>query len=396
MEELYMKRLLVVLIAAILTCAMLAGCSSDTPAASQKSEEELRAEIQAEMESEAKMKEEMEAEIREKLEAEQQGNEANEANEVNEVNEGEQKPQETNAPSQQAQEEPKETEQPKTTEQPKEIEQPKATGSALIESDQSAGYYKYKANTSVKFDIDMDGKDEDIKYDSTNGKLSIPGYEALNIDTMFAQTDYFIIIKFKDKYSTEMNMIGILDYGPSNDPTTSLYSIIEPMEEKWFGFVGSVEGEIVPPSKYEGDISLDGINDPKYNAVMEHFNYKAVLRKGEGIEAPVRLSILPHATWFGRNLFTYYSTYKLLIDNIEKYNQDYETKIVLNIQNDVKAYSEKDVNSQSTTIKAGQAVFVLATDNNEWIGMVAEDGSEGWVLAKDVSDKNFSGFPVFD
>lgn len=205
----------------------------------------------------------------------------------------------------------------------------------------------------------------------------------MKVESVFLEKSYFIIVKFSDKFNTTMNMIGIIDYGPSNDPSTSLYSIIAPRGENSFCEVGSVSGVLVPPSKYNGEN-------------MDDFNYKAVLIKGQGIEASVRLSDLLPQTWFGRNLFTYYSTYCSLIDNINKYNQDYETKVLLKAEKDVKVHSEKDLNSETAMIKAGQKVYLIATDNKQWIAVATEEGIEGWVNVKDISPSHFSGYPVFD
>ena len=260
---------------------------------------------------------------------------------------------------------------------------PTNNSDVLIESNGS-NYYKYKSNESVYFDIDRDGADEEIVYDTAKGRLMVSGYEGISIDTMFAEREYFNIIKFSDKYDTKMGMIGILDYGPSSDIVTNLYSVIEPRGEKTFVSVGSVPGEIVTPSNFDGD----NIDD---------FNYKAVLYDGRGIEAPVRLSILGGLqTWYGRNLFTYYTTYFQLMDNNNKYERDYETRISLRTKNAITAYEEKDFNSNNFTIKGGQVVYLLATDNKEWIGMISKNETMGWVNVKDVTERNFSGFSVFD
>lgn len=387
-----MKKLLNLLMILVIVSTMFSGCSSGKSEVPQKSEEELKAEVKAEMEAEANLKKEMEAKIRAEMESEVKGETEGEqgTNPEKSVSADEGKSEEKKQPADNNTED-------KETGNSKASDQPETEGAALIGSDKSAGYYKYKANTTVQFDIDFDGKKEEIKYDSNSGKLKITGYEAINIDTMFAQKDYFIIINFEDKFDNKINMIGIIDNGPSNDKVTTLYSIMDPinrpMGDKALVSVGSVTGEIVPPSQYKGDNIVD---DPNNNAYIEDFNYKAVVIKGQGIEAPVRLSVLPHASWYGRNLFTFYTTYRLLIDNIEKYGQDYKTLMVLRIENDIKLYSEKNVSSESFVVKAGHQAYLVSTDNQQWIGMATDDGGEGWVLAKDVTDQNFSGFPVFD
>ena len=133
-----------------------------------------------------------------------------------------------------------------------------STNDILIETNGS-NYYKYKANELVAFDLDGDGSEEKIKYNTINGKLEIGGYEAIDIDitSPSLEKDHFIIIKFSDKFNTKMNMIGILDYGPSADYLTTLYSIVEPMGEKCFVSVGMVTAEIVLPEQYDENNDYD-------------------------------------------------------------------------------------------------------------------------------------------
>jgi hypothetical protein len=257
---------------------------------------------------------------------------------------------------------------------------------ALIEKIDS-NYYKYPINSTVYFDIDDDGVEEKITYEAKEEEvanhniLSIEGYDPIDIYQMNGE-NYFIIIKFSDKFDTNMNMIGTLENGPSCDPLTNFYTIISPQGQKVFTNVGSVEGILVPNSQYNPNNKED-------------FDYKAVLLDNVGIEAPVRLE--PFAgTWFGRNIFTYYSTYCSLIDNINKYNLDYITNIILNVENSVNAYSKKDLNSSSIIINDSQEVTLTATDNKKWVYMKTTDGTEGWINVKDITDTNFSGFLAYD
>ncbi|MGE4283207.1 MAG: hypothetical protein AB7G87_05740 [Clostridia bacterium] len=376
-----MKRIVNVVLVLSLMFTMFVGCGTKQVPASQKSEEQIKAELRAEMEAEEKKKEALKAELKAEMEAEQKKQEGATVKQESQGQEKQQVPAKQNQEVKKEVEAPKAAEAPKTQEVNQEAKKPETPTNALIES--VSGYFKFRANATAYFDVDEDGKDEEIKYDTANGKLTINGYKAIDIDTMFAEKEYFVIVSFSDKFDNKMNMIGIIDYGPSNDYSTGLYSIIAPMGTKAFVSVGTVPGELINQSRYDTES-------------MDDFNYKAILKPGEGIEAPVRLSILPHHTWFGRNLFTYYTTYNQLIDNIEKYGQDYETRSELKIEKDIKAYSEKNMNSESVTIKAGQKVYLAATDNKEWIGMVAEDSSGGWVNAKDVTQSNFSGFVMFD
>lgn len=271
-------------------------------------------------------------------------------------------------------------------EEPKKQEDDNDSSDDVLIEKLGSNFYKYKTNTTLYFDIDGDGTDEEIRYDvqdAWNAKLIVKGYEPIEIFTDFGETEYFVIVKFHDKFDISMNMIGIIEYGPSMDPATQLYSIIAPMGKNTLVSVGTVPGQLVHSSQYDPDN-------------FDDFNYKAIILDNKGIEAPVRLSPTYVGTWFGRNLFTYYSTYCSLIDNSNKYEQDYQTNVVLNIEKSVKAYKEKDLESDNVTINGGQKVTLTSTDNKEWIYMKANDKTEGWVNVKDVTADNFSGFPMYD
>ncbi len=428
----------------MLMLVSLLGCSQQD--SGQKSEEELRAEISAELETEAKAREELEAQIRAELEAEQGEKKEIKKLSYEELNSKKEEYESKlfellgGVPGDQDKiggfytaditqfhhyqddsefrkyvdmlfalgygieqaeghyylyvGEPKnyvdgEGEDVKQQAKPDDTKSV-TSDNVLIKSDGEQGYttyYKYKTNETVYFDLNGDGTEEEIIYQigdmESPGKLIVSGFEPIDIhDAPFGETGYFIIVKFSDKFGTSMNMIGIIDYGPSMDPTTSLYAIIEPRGEEWFGSVGVIEGELVPPSEYNENS-------------MDDFNYKAVLRYGQGIEAPVRLSVTPQ-TWFGRNLFTYYGTYASLIDNIEPYGNDYVTNSELKIEQQVTGYAEKNTAAANVIFKAGQSTRLVATDNEQWTKMIAADGTEGWVLVSDVTAENFSGFALFD
>lgn len=332
-----MKKVLALVFILLLMTTAMVGCSQKV--ATQKSEEELRAEVKAE------------------LEAEQKNQMTN-----NEMNKD-----------------------------------------ALIES--SHNYYKFKADTKVYFDINEDGTNEEITYDTGNGsyddgKLMVAGYQPVDIMLEGEMaSDSLIIIKFSDKYGTEMNMIGIFDHGPSADPMTTFYSIIENEGQKSLANVGKVNAMIVDASDYRDPYkaAFDFSGDPnKYfsEEMVGDFYQKAFLKEGEGIEAPVFISTIPQ-TWFGRGLFTYDANACSLIDDNEKYEEDYTTFAVLMIVKDVKTYADKQRNSNYNIIKAGQNVLLYAADNQEWIAMEAEDGTKGWVHVEDITHDNFEGFVLF-
>ncbi len=269
---------------------------------------------------------------------------------------------------------------------------------ALIKSSKN-NYYKFKANTNVYFDIDQDGTNEEIKYDSHKSKLAINGYKPIDIGLaeVFA-SESFIIINYSDSNITNMNMIGIYDPGPSADPVTTFYSIKESEGQKELTCVGRITAELIPASEYNNPNDFYDFSHKPSTDYLQHtgdFMSKAFLTENAGIDAPVMLTIKVPQVWFGRSVYTYNPKSGSLVDNYEAYGDDYTTYSVLEVIHDIKAYADKNSNSEYKIIKAGQNVLLHATDNELWIAMIAEDGTEGWVNIKDVTHDNFNGFVVF-
>ncbi|MBC2727348.1 SH3 domain-containing protein [Desulfosporosinus sp.] len=364
-----MRRLLYLLLIIVFTIGFAAGCGTNK---TLKSEDTLREEVKAEMKAEQEKEEELRAQAKVEVEAEKKKKQ-----EESKKNQQSKNPQENPEPNQNSKTDSTST-------------QPAVSIDPLIESN-GVNYYKYRTNETVSFDIDGDGIQEKIKYTTKSDNLhygqailSIDGYKEMDISGASLENDYFIILEFSDKYDNQMNMIGILDYGPSFDLVTELYSIVDPTGrgEKSFVSVGSVTAEIVPPDKYNE-------ND------MDDYNYKAVILENEGIDAPVRLQVMGQ-TWFGRSLNVYYTTYVRLLDTTEKYDVDYRTKSDLTTAKDIKLHQFKDVNAAGFTVKAGEIVHLIATDNEEWVEIATNDGGKGWYSLKDFSSESFTGYAIFD
>ncbi|KDR95624.1 hypothetical protein SAMN02745945_01475 [Peptoclostridium litorale DSM 5388] len=274
-----------------------------------------------------------------------------------------------------------------------EVEEPSAekgedkTFSGLIYTNDK-NYWEYKPDSTVYSDLDGDGKDEEILFDSSTGKLLVNGYfrEAGNMQS----TDYssFAIIAFNDKFGADIGkIIGIKDFGPSMDYTTTFYVY-------WTEVNGQKsKNPIISVGTTGGLISRSDTFD---RSNSEDFNTKAILTD-EGIEAPVRLEKIH--TWWGRNIFTYYGTYKSLINNIHKYDQDYDTSLGNNVLYQKESstyYSEKDENSPSVISSGGQNIRMTKTDDNEWVYMVADDGTQGWARIETVKSSGYDGFQFYD
>ena len=249
-------------------------------------------------------------------------------------------------------------------------------------------YWEYRPDSTVYSDLDGDGKDEEILFDSATGKLFVNGHyiEAGNMQS----TDYssFVIIAFNDKFGSDIGkIIGIKDFGPSMDYSTTIYvywTEVNGQKSKNPIFsVGTTGGLISRSDTFDRSNPYD-------------FNTKAILT-AEGIEAPERLEKIH--TWWGRNLYTYYGTYKSLINNIYKYDRDYDTSLGNNTlyqKESNKYYSEKNESSPFVISNGGQNISMTKTDDENWVYMVADDGTQGWVKIETVKSPEYEGFQFYD
>ncbi|MFW6030323.1 MAG: hypothetical protein ACOCRO_08730, partial [Halanaerobiales bacterium] len=196
-----------------------------------------------------------------------------------------------------------------------------STNEALIEAKEDNGiqiYWAFKPNTEIHFDLNQDDIVEKLFYDTDNHQLIVNDDYMIDLPRSINR-NHFLIMRYNDKTDSEMFLVGIEVLGDSSEQVeTKIFALIEPMGEKWFGSIGSVNGKIVIPNEY--DILKE-----------EDFNAKAVLRYGDGIEAPVKLDAFEGYNLNGRTLHTYYSPYKTLVDNVDQYNRDYIMKLKLKL-----------------------------------------------------------------
>ncbi|MBH1939447.1 hypothetical protein I5677_00905 [Mobilitalea sibirica] len=255
---------------------------------------------------------------------------------------------------------------------------------ASYDSKNGTTFYKYKSNVPVLFDLDEDGVKETITYNTTKGLISVEGYDPIEVDVMFAETEYFVILRFSDTYDSKLNLIGIIDFGPSDDYTTSFYGIVQTPDMNYgYYSLGTIPGMITPQQEYDETKMFD-------------FNFKAVYLDHIGINAPVRLDIIArYHTWFGRNTFTYSPANVSLVDHGIIGLEHYVTSSKLSVIRDMIAYRSNDLVSDTVVLRAGSEVEMVATDNKEWI-QVRVNGSLGWVHAEDVNEDHFTGFTAYD
>ena len=248
-------------------------------------------------------------------------------------------------------------------------------------------YYQFSANQQILFDLNEDGVNEEIYFDTTDFMqctLSISGYHPVVEEGINLETTYFSVVKYHDPYSSDFDFyaIGILDYGPSSDLVTKLYAVVPtPMGDEAFVSVGSIGGMLVDRDVYDMSDEVK-------------FNEFAFSQEANGLNVPVRLSLLP-ITWYGRNDFVYHTTNMRLMDQGEDRGELYETNISSKIAEDVMVYGERDKSAATKVILGGQELNFIETDNVEWIFVTAEDGAMGWLHKDDVDFEIFTDMTLY-
>ena len=248
-------------------------------------------------------------------------------------------------------------------------------------------YYQFPANETILFDLNEDGLNEEIYFDTSDFMqctLSVYGYNSVVEEGINLETTYFSIVKYHDPYSVDFDFyaIGILDYGPSSDLMTNLYALIPtPMGDEAFVSVGCIGGMLVDRDNFDRSDEMK-------------FNEYAFSQENNGLNAPVRLSLLP-ITWYGRNNYIYDTTNMRLKDQGKDMGELYETNIWSMITEDVTVYDERDKSAGTKVLLSGQDLNFIETDNVEWIFVTAEDGTMGWLHKDDVDLEIFSGLTCY-
>ncbi len=232
-------------------------------------------------------------------------------------------------------------------------------------------YWSFRSDSEVYFDLDNDGSIEKIVLDTNNYELRVNDEYIVNLPETINDRSFYIL-RYYDSYDIEMFLVGVENedsYG--NIIKTNLFAFIKPMNEKWFGSVGSISAKIYLPEL----VNLNNVVD---------FNTKATLKYGKGIDIPVKIDIFNERDIYGRTFYTYYSTYKMFVDNSKKYDKDYILNFESIIKEAVMLYPNKE-EIQGKMLNENTKVTFVSTDNNKWAYIIADDGNSGYVLVKDLS-----------
>lgn len=235
----------------------------------------------------------------------------------------------------------------------------------------------YQGGEEVKVDLDGDGVLESLQYKvreqqndfgANNGEVTnveermkffINGKERLTAENaegellLEAPSKEFIIVDIDEK--DDYKEIVFIDEGPSADYTTTYF-------------------------RYDhGKLIYLGMTYDDRNGVL-----------GDGkIISSERASILQ--TWWIDKV------YELKNNILQEVPQElYETDFVVGLLREVPIYQEKDEMSETFTVKEGEKIRLLGTDNISWIAIETQDGRKGWIKIDEYSTIHSVGLDALE
>jgi hypothetical protein len=195
-----------------------------------------------------------------------------------------------------------------------------------------------KADTTVSFDLNGDGANEKIIYRPGKAELSINN-KIIKLNLVSA-VEYFAIADLDKNDKFKEVLIG--DYGPSDD-----YKIY------YYAFDGS---KVIEIGKTQGLL-----------------DYGVIIDGSGKVIARTRGQILQ--TWFFGKTFQLTKEHKLEEVSQDLYTTDYDVFLKIPL----KLYKNKGDNLPTITIKEGQVLKIVGTDDKEWCLLKATDGTIGWI-----------------
>ena len=248
---------------------------------------------------------------------------------------------------------------------------------------------EYQTGKTVKEDIDGDGSANSIMYqvawqgedygfntiltiDNTEYNLNEYVYMDTPVDDVFYITD--LEEDIGEMKSTDGYEIAVLDLGPSYDPITYFF-------------------------KYDGDLHYIGeVNGFPFkeqsNGVCGFIHYGGIVNR-------LRMDMI-ETTYL--NGYSWYNSSEGTIETSDGGLRSYQGYKAHNLYVDLPVYFDMDEKSPTRTITAGQTVYFLESDMEEWILLRAKDGTSGYIRVQDgnvlnvgaSADEVFSDLDYFD
>lgn len=246
---------------------------------------------------------------------------------------------------------------------------------------------EYQTGATVKEDITGDGdansiiyqvtwQEEDYGFDAilTIDKTKYDLSEYIYMDTPVDDVFYITDLKEDLEESADGYEIAVLDLGPSYDPVTHFF-------------------------KYDGDLhyigQVSGFPFKEQNNGICGFNHFS------GVTSRLRMDLI-ETTYL--NGYCWYDSDAGTIEESDIGIYKYQNYKAHELYVDLPVYADMDQESPLRMIAAGQKVYFLESDMQEWILVRAKDGTQGYIRIEDgnvlnvgtSADAVFSDLDYFD
>lgn len=204
----------------------------------------------------------------------------------------------------------------------------------------------YPAGSAVLYDLDGDGSDEEIYYDTSDLIINGTSYRESVGDDIFLNEPNDVHFLIVDINTVDVGKeLGILTAGPSDDHEVFFFDY----RPGGLDLIGSVP-------VYMGDLST--------------------AFDGEGyIYGDKRLSVLQ--TWYAPARWKLEGGYILDSPYDLYYPRVYPYMETIVLKEDLPIYANPEDAAPSATMTPQEVEF-KATDNSNWVKIRAQDGTEGW------------------
>ena len=248
----------------------------------------------------------------------------------------------------------------------------------------SKNMVRYNVDETASIDLDGDGKEETISFaiegDINPAVLTVNGAE---IDTAMKASPYFWVCDIC--LADGMKEVAIASGWYSDHYTTYFYRFYD----NSLIYMGSVE-DMIDDSTDEGNVSPlgsetyisgdDSVETPKRLNIFQSWSAYTSYRLSEqtGTLEESRVMYYP----YGIENSSSYKTVSGMLNN--------SNTPIPSLNREINIYVEKDTEKGAIRLKP-QHVIATATDDLQWVYLVAEDGTRGWLF---MHDKNTAVDPL--
>ncbi|MEA4894260.1 MAG: hypothetical protein VB064_03260 [Oscillospiraceae bacterium] len=223
-----------------------------------------------------------------------------------------------------------------------------------------------KAGSTVTSDLNGDGKEDEVYFEPNEDRTAILSLSVNGTDfakSLYGQELYtdnlepsYYCITDIDASDNSLE-IAIMDYGPSSDYMTYFFRY----DGTGLKYIGNISGMIINSFSDKSDLTFNGDGT---------------------VDSYMRLSVLQ--TWWSAAEWWLTDSSLELVDQDLYYpvcpsgfGEDPHTEVTALI--DIIAYEKNSLSSPKSTLPAGTALTLVATDDKEWVQAKAADDKQCWI-----------------